>query len=65
MRDPLPMRMTLHEIVLVATIASVLLAGAVIKHYRDAYRASHPAVVKGGITPKPKPARPPYVSLKK
>jgi hypothetical protein len=54
--------MTLHEIVLVATIATVLLAGAVIKHYRDAYRSAHPTAA---ATPKPKPARPPYVSMKK
>jgi hypothetical protein len=64
-RPPPPMRMTLHEIMLVATIATVLLAGALIKHYRDAYRASHPTATGTAATPKPKPARPPYVTMKK
>jgi len=58
------MRMTTHEIVLMVTIAAVLVAGAVVKHYRDAYRSAHPTA-QGRMTPKPKPARPPYVSMKK
>jgi hypothetical protein len=58
------MKMTAHEITLVATIAGVLLLGATVKHFRDLHRMTHPPASMIA-TPKEKLARPLYVSDKR
>jgi len=58
------MKMTAHEIALLATIVGVLLLGATVKHFRDLHRMTHPPA-SVNATPKEKPARPLYVSDKR
>ena len=57
------MRMTLHEVALIGIIMTILLVGAFVKHYRDRERVRQPGTT--ATTPKPTPAQPPYVKLKK
>ena len=55
-----PMRMTLHEIGLVATMLAILLVGAIVRHYRHAAREKGlpPASEAHATSVSPRPALP-------
>ena len=53
--------MTLHEVVLIAVILSILLVGAVVKHYRDTHRMNDQGVTKPAA--KATTAQPPYIKI--
>jgi hypothetical protein len=57
------MKMTVHEIVLIAVVLTILLVGTVVKHYRDSRRINNQGVTAPAA--KSTPAQPPYIKIKK
>jgi hypothetical protein len=57
------MKMTTHEITLLATLLAILLVGTAVRHYRHAARAA--AAAESAVKTEKLPVRPPYVQINK